>query len=511
MRLIALLLSLASLSLIACGGDAASGEDDPASLAPPDAAVYVEAVVRPEGDLRQGVLDAFGKIADTDDPQGEITKLLTKLEQESDEFDYETDVEPWLGERVGVWVSDFTGGDPAFALIAQTTDVDLAMETLRKKSAEDDEKLEERSYEGTDYLVSNSTTAGAIGDFLVIATEAELKRTIKAADGESLAEADRFEEAMEEVSEDRIASFYVDQRKLFEQVLAATPGGDAQTLGAVIDPKQLTPVAGALVADGERVAVESVGSTGGNALVNQLTALSGESTELLGELPADAWVAFGMPDLGTTANELFKTFAGALGGAALEGQFRQQTGLDLQDDVLGWIGDVAVYASGVGEPGVRGALVIEVTDAAKAEPAIVKLTGIATAGGADIRPIEVAGAEAAWEVRDAGLPVRLVLARSEERVVLAAGSEAAVAALGEGDRLSDSDLWARASEALGGDVEPSLILDMGKVLENVTAFGGDSDPDYQEAKRYLDAFDVIAAGGAVDDETQTGHVAGGLK
>ena len=68
--------SLAALALLAalvaaCGGGAAAGEADPASAVPADALVYIEAVVRPEGDLRDDALAAAGKVLRTDDPVGQ--------------------------------------------------------------------------------------------------------------------------------------------------------------------------------------------------------------------------------------------------------------------------------------------------------------------------------------------------------------------------------------------------------------------------------------------------------
>ena len=59
---------VAVLLVAGCGGAGAGGEGDPASVVPADAQFYAEAVVRPEGELRDDALDAAGKVLVTDDP-----------------------------------------------------------------------------------------------------------------------------------------------------------------------------------------------------------------------------------------------------------------------------------------------------------------------------------------------------------------------------------------------------------------------------------------------------------
>ena len=50
-------------------------EADPASAVPADAPFYLEAIVRPEGDLREDALAAAGKVLRTDDPSGKISRV----------------------------------------------------------------------------------------------------------------------------------------------------------------------------------------------------------------------------------------------------------------------------------------------------------------------------------------------------------------------------------------------------------------------------------------------------
>ena len=69
-------LLLLAVALAACGGAGGAADADPAKAVPAGSAVYVEGVVRPEGDQRDDVLDAAGKVLRTDDPEKKIHELL---------------------------------------------------------------------------------------------------------------------------------------------------------------------------------------------------------------------------------------------------------------------------------------------------------------------------------------------------------------------------------------------------------------------------------------------------
>jgi hypothetical protein len=232
------------------------------------------------------------------------------------------------------------------------------------------------------------------------------------------------------------------------------------------------------------------------------------STPLLGELPGDAWLAFGSPDVGASVKTLFNRAAGAFGGAAASQQLQQQYGIDLERDVFGWIGDIALYVRGRTEADIEGALVIEATKSADMRSAFGKLLGIfQRQTGQRLQPTKVRGAHLALKA-PGSRPV--VIARSAERVVLGLGETAAADALSSGSELADSPLYEDGKALLDGEGEPAFLLSVPDVLAAVEA-AGDADADYAKAKPYLEAFSVIVSGGSFEDEELRTRAAAGLK
>jgi len=248
-----------------------------------------------------------------------------------------------------------------------------------------------------------------------------------------------------------------------------------------------------------------------DSAVGGLGALTGGgATPLLGELPGDSWGALGSPKLGQTLKLVYEQAAGALGGAAIAQQLRSELGVDLQEDVFSWIGDVAFFARGLTYDSIDGGAVIEVTDPAKAKAAFGKLVGLAqTRGGLRARPTTVDGAETAFEF---AMPPHksVVAARSKDRVVIAAGADAAADALASGDRLADSEAYAEGKSVLGDDLEPGALLWMPAVLELATD-ANEGDEEFERAKPYLEAFTAIAGGSSRDGDRARSSFAAGLK
>ena len=107
-----------------------------------------------------------------------------------------------------------------------------------------------------------------------------------------------------------------------------------------------------------------------------------------------------------------------------------------------------------------------------------------------------------------GKPV--VIARSDDRVVVAAGEAAAAAALAPAQKLADSELFEQAKDILDDDMEPAFLLSMPQLAGRGREHGRDGRR-LRQAKPYLEAFSVIASGGSFKDDEVRSRVAAGLK
>jgi hypothetical protein len=512
---LAVVLLLALLAGCGSSGSGAGDGEDPASAVPANAPLYMEASVRPEGDTRAHALDALSKVLQTDDPQAKIDELVDKAFEDADEpkVTYDKDVKPWLGEKIGFWLASVSENedDAKFAAIFSSTDKDEAQKLVDRAVKEGDEKFTKHSYKGADYQVSGDGVAVAVlDDYVIVGTENELKQSIAAADGDSLADANRYTDSLDDLPDDRLGSFYFDVKTLFEQALKADPQGaqEIQQLKSVLPLDKIGPVTGAFTADGDKLAIDTsvAGAT------NALPGVSGAgSSRLLGRLPGDSWGAYAIPKFGQSMKELYGSVAGALGGAAIEGQLRQQLGIDLQQDVFSWIGDVAFFVRGTHMNDLNGGAVIQVTDDAKAKAAFGKLIGLLrTQGGVNATPVKVDGAEQAFEVRQPGVAKPIVFARGSDKAVITYGEEAASEALAPANMLGDSDTYREGKELLGDDLEPALLFSVPPIV-SLASEASAGDPDFEKAKPYLDAFGTVATGGEVSDDRAHSRVVAALK
>jgi hypothetical protein len=519
LRAVALTFTCAVLALGAgaCGQSASSGDGDPASLVPAGAPVYAQASVRPEGDRRDDALAAAGKLLRTDDPAGKLRELVDKaLAGEGGGLTWEKDFAPWLGEEAGIWATNLEAEDESYAAIVQTTDAEAARAALERLKKQDASSYTKRSHAGVDYEVNADGIAGGlVDDFLVIGTEDAFKRTADLADGgDTLADSDRYKGAVDDLEDDRLGLFFVDTKVLMDAALAQDPESAAQLeqFKSFLPFDKLGPITGSFQANGEGMAVDTVMSGLPEGPFRQLAEIaSGGKTELMSDLPGDAWAAFAVPKLGEAAKTLFSSFAGAIGGAAAAAQVKGATGLDLEQDVFSWIGDAGVYVRGASEPELDGALVIQSTDDGKAAAAFGKVIGlIGKEAGTQPKPIKLAGAESAFSLAAPDADKPIVLARGKGRVVAAYGEAAAKSALDPATELGDSELYRDAKDALGDDMEPGFLLSMPAVITLVDAIG-EADADYAEAKPYLETLGAITTGGKVDGDTVKSRVAVTLK
>ncbi len=494
-RIVLIVAVSAVVVLAGCGGDDESSTSftgpDPATLTPPSAPLFAEAVVHPEGDQKEELDSALSKLLATDDPGGLLAQWVDGELETADNgagIDFGEDVAPWLGQRAGLFLTGSQqaarGTDsPAGALVATTTDPAAAQRTIDKVEAATATKT--RSYQGVEYRLARSGDAtGIVGDFLVVGDEEGFKGAVDASRGESLADSPDFQDQLGQVPDDAFGFLYAEPRGLVDALEKAGEVTEAQIRAAGSEIRSLLsqPIAASVSATADQLSLQASAASSSVAPAPQESAL-------LRAFPADSWLAFAASDAG-------RAYAQGLahGGST---QISRKLGLDLES--LGhWAGDIGAFAGGTSLFGLSGALVLETND----EPASAEtLDQLQRALGDDpdlqVEPLSGEGGQG-FSLSPAGVPIQFQVVQRDGKVV--AGLPSSVDDVFDpSDTLADSDAFNAAAEALREDFSPVGFVDFEPLLQLVNGFPqAQSDPDYLNAKPYLDHLDYFVLGGHED-------------
>jgi Protein of unknown function (DUF3352) len=494
-----LLLTLAVLTTsivvaAGCGNDRSSASDA-ASLVPAGAVVYGEATLRPEGDQKAAIDALVAKFPGEGSAGERISRLLEKSLAESDpELSWKRDFEPWIGDEAAFFVSGVrpNGGDADVAALVATEDEDATVATLEK-----DEGGKKTDYRGRDlYVFPEQDSAGAAVDgWLVLGNPGGVKAAIDVAEGgDPIDEDDSYQRTLEDAPEERLGFVYVNGRAFAER-LDESPAGAA--LGQF---RRLLaePVLATLHADESGFRFEA---TVPESYLASFPFIA-EGSDLAAALPADAWLAMAQPELGKTIDAYIDLVADTVGGRdVIAQQFRAATGLDLEDDLISWMGDWGLFVRGTSVAELDGAMVIETSDEAASGRLIDAVARLARRTG-DVRvgPLELAGGGEGVTVRSPDVPRPVHLFQRDGKVVVAYGDAAANDALSPRETLGDSASFTAAEDALGEDYPLAFYLAIEPILELVDSTEAASDPDWQEAKPYLEPLEAIVAGARKDGD-----------
>jgi len=468
--------------------------------------------VRPTGELKSNADALAMQVAGVDNLGDYIVeKLEASARDDGEPFDFASEVEPWLGERAGVfWESGDT--DEANALV-ESTDPEATQKFIDKQVAQSKDPYSDRSYEGVDYYFggSDGSAVGVVGDFLV-QTEGErpFKRAVDASQGDSLAGEDAFSKAIAAASDGSLADVYVDVGKLIEQSGGQIDPTARQILrNAGIDPSEATAVA-SVVPGSDQVTVEFSSDLAGQE------APTGDASALLGSLPGSAFAGFAVSGFGKQLNEAIDSLdEEGIPDTVPPGQLKKglkELGIDLEA-VAGSLQDAAVFAEGHNEKSLGGALVLS-TKGSQVTSTIANI-------GLLLRNVKVAGVTAlggkysGFSIRSADLGDKpIVVAAKQGRLAIGYGLAPTLNGLaseaGKGKTLSDDPAYGDAVAALGA-TPIGGFADGPAALRLADALIPRSETDFEEAKKYLKSIRFLALGSATQDELATAKLIVGLK
>jgi hypothetical protein len=507
-KTLCVLVALLALVAAGCGSGSSGSGSDTAKLAPATSFFYAEANIDPTGAQEAGMRSILADLPGSAPPQERLNQLLEQASQsdKTAKVDYEKDIRPWLGDQAAVFVAPAKGGgaSPAWAAVIATTDEGKAKDAIDKGKESGDRKL---SYNGSDYLLSKDSAMAVVDGYFVAGSDAGVRAAIDASKSSSLAGSDQYKEAIKNATDERVALVYEDLGGMLQALASSSSqslGPAAPFIGRMFGGK---PVVATISAEQQALVVNGSLIPGAGSLN-----LFGRSTSLLGEAPANSWLALGQADFGNVVKTMVGLFAGALGGAdVLNQQLQAATGLDLDRDVYPWIGDVALFVSGTSKASIGGGAVIKSKDAATSRRTLTKLAALAARSGrATVAAADVAGVKG-YELKLDSAPKPLYLLQANDRVAITYGAGAAKEVFsGAGGKLSSNPKFTAATSKLGEAYAPSLYVDVPPIIDLADSFGA-SGADWDKAKPYLSIVDYVVSGSAESGDTAAARTRIGFK
>lgn len=489
--LIIVALTTAIAFAAACGNDDTSSSEA-ASLAPAGSLIYGEATLRPEGDQKAALDDLVAKFPGEGSASDRVGRWLQMLVAESDTgLSYEEDIQPWLGDEGAFFVSAFRadGQEGDGAVLVATEDEDATVDAIEKEGG-----TRKTEHDGHDlYVATDQEGAAAVVDgWLALGTPRAVKAAIDtAAGGNPLEDQERYQQTLEDAPEERLGFVYVDMPGFYRQ-LQAMPG--AAALGQF---RQMFDEPVLVTANADEAGVRFEGAVPASML--GAFPFVAEGSGAAGELPADSWLALAQPDLGETMEGYLDLLGSNAGGRdMIQQQLEAFTGLDLERDVLSWMGDWGAFVRGARFAEVEGAVFIETDDEAASArfiDAVRRLARRSAEPGMRITPLQLGGGGEGLTARGGDLAKPVHLFQRDGRVVAAYGDAAAQDALDPAETLADTPTFAQAEKALGGDYPISFYVAIEPLVAMLEAEGGASaDEDWEKLKPYLEPLGALASG-----------------
>jgi hypothetical protein len=516
--LVLLAAALVAALVAGCGGGSSSGGGgEPASLTPATAPVYVEANLAPESDEADALNEIVNTFVGIEDIGEFFTEELEKAALgEGEKFDFEKEVEPWLGEKVGISLNEFDGEDFTGAgFVIETTDTGEAEDFIKKRVASGDEKAEEGEFEGVKYYVSEDgeSVIGMVGDYLVVT---ETKPAFEEAvtldkEGEGgLAESAKFTKAMEAAEDQGLAHVYVDIGGLIEMAGSQIPPETETFLQLTgLEPRDATMVIG-MVPRSEQIEMDI--STN---VAKASTTSTGDASALLESLPATAVLGFATPEFGKNLGESLKELdKQGIPGQVEPGQLMpalETMGINIES-IAGSIGNVAGFLEGSSPLQIGGAAVIEAKNASEAKNTVSNL-GLLLRASRTPGVTALSGNISGFSVRSQELGQNpLIVGASGEKIVIGYGMKAATQALrAQAKTLGSTPDFEAAKEALGS-TPMALYVDGGPMLKFVEGLLSSEElAQFEEARPFVEKIAYIGSGQETKGAATTAKIIIGLQ
>lgn len=346
-----MLLAAATSTAVVIGGGAfaavaavGAGGDRPDSAIPGNTAFYAEVDIDPSVGQKIAALQFFDgmdtkELEELREGRGREALFDLVADQSDSPFadlDYEADIEPWLGDRLGVGAVPGVDDELIPVLVLQVTDETAAQDALAAIRAEED------ATEEFDFFFR--------GDYAVF-TEPQDTQSIEAAlDAGTLADNATFNADMESLGQQGVASMWADlpafqslSDQARQEVANRLDDADAAALTDA-DVDLQGRLAATVRFDQEAIEVSGRAiDTGAEAVAK------GDGASLISTLPDDTAIAVGVEHGDQYVNQAWALLEEAMGDdIAKVQQEAAAQGFTLPDDITTVLGDSAVLSAGPG-------------------------------------------------------------------------------------------------------------------------------------------------------------------
>lgn len=502
-------LALAAVAAIAVSlvlGDAP--EDHAVELVPADVALYATVHLDPSlGQKRatQEVLERAQEAGFGDGSGDSLEDAIGDVITESTPVDYEGDLEPQLGDQIAIYQR---AEEDDVALVVATSDPPgsrRAMHRMLEREFSHGYRIVKASYRNQPYehvlyrefggAPSGVAAFTVIDGFVVAGSEEDVKASIDAWEGASLASAEQFTQAREKVSDDVLAFAYFDAEPLLDEA-REDPFAESDELEPLEVVTDMGPIAVSLAAHDSHLELDlAARAAGGDAAPLQ------NPSALLKTFPAEALVALSLGDLQGPMRKALA--AGSERAADLREGIAEVGELDADSDVASWLGLFGGYVAGDDPDTVEGAIVAETRSSSDSDRALDQLEDYYSS------LYEYSYDDYVYESDDGlGFDVSaddetVSVRGDEDRVIVGMGAEgfSTDRALDADGGFGDSEAYRRAADLLGG-YEPFLVIDVPptqRLLEESTEARYD-DTYMNDVRGWLSAITTVAAGVRTDGE-----------
>ena len=413
------------------------------------------------------------------------------------------------------------------ALVLDTTDVDKARSFLEAQAH--DAGAHSESYRGVTYDVAPDGVAeGVVHRFAVIGSEAGLKSVIDtAAGGPALAQSAGYAKLASTAESGALANAYFSAEELASS--AKTDGGDSGAgsilplvEGVLGSPGQLyasvIPSASTVAIDLDTLPPASSASSGsssggsssgespsGHSSSEPSPASATSGAQVLRGLPGGSWLAIGVEDLGRTfggSTQGLQTLASlgsglSIGTISLGAPLAPLSShtLDVQRDLLSWMGATGVYVSGSSILNLQAAVIITSKNPTRSREAVTKLARAYREAGGQTSPTSVPGTETAVAVKLPNFPLTLTMAYGQGKFVMGLGPSSIQEALSPQTTLAGSANYSTAASALGRGIEPSALVEFHTLSGLIESLGLNQDPGFSGFASGIAPLSNLAVGG----------------